>query len=139
MDDRSFIWANKKAKGRALYLADRTQKEVADPKTNRAIMEMLSTIMIYSFNNLSRTEVEKMLGVDVTMQETRFYKEVKAEGKEEERRSLVSLQLDRKIGKLPAKTKKSIAALDLEKLQSLAIALIDFGTIADLETWLKQN
>ena len=80
-----------------------------------------------------------MLGVDVTMQETRFYKEVKAEGKEEERRSLVSLQLDRKIGKLPAKTKKSIAALDLEKLQSLAIALIDFGTIADLETWLKQN
>ena len=129
----------KKAKDTARHLADRTQKEVADPKTNRAIMEMLSTIMIYSFNNLSRTEVEKMLGVDVTMQETRFYKEVKAEGKEEERRSLVSLQLDRKFGKLPVKTNKTIAALDLEKLESLAIALLDFGTIADLETWLKQN
>ena len=84
-----------------------------------------------------------MLGVDVTLQETRFYKDVKAEGKdegkEEERRSLVSILLDRKIGKLPAKTKKTIAALDLEKLESLAIALLDFGTIADLENWLKQN
>ena len=90
----------------------------------------------------------------ITLQETRFYKEVKAEGKkegkkegrkegkeegkEEERRSLVSLQLDRKLGKLPAKTKKTIAALDLAKLESLAIALLDFETIADLETWLKQ-
>jgi predicted transposase YdaD len=87
-----------------------------------------------------------MLGVDITLQETRFYKEVKAEGKkegkkegkEEERRSLVSILLDRKLGKLPAKTKKTIATLDLAKLESLAIALLDFGTIADLETWLKQ-
>jgi len=51
-----------KAKETARYLADRTQKEVADPQTNRATMEMLSTILIYTFNNLSRTEVEKMLG-----------------------------------------------------------------------------
>ena len=52
---------------------------------------------------------------------------------------MVALLLDRKLGKLPAKTKKTIAALDLAKLESLAIALLDFGTIADLETWLKQN
>ena len=34
---------------------------------------------------------------------------------------------------------ESIAALDLAKLESLAIALLDFKTIADLEAWLKQN
>ncbi len=76
-----------------------------------------------------------MLGLDVTFQETRFYKDVKSEGE----RSIVSILLDRKLGKIPAKTKKSIAALDLAKLESLAIALLDFKTIADLEAWLKQN
>ena len=128
----------KKVKEPALYLADRTKKEISDPQTNRAIMDMLAAIVVYTFNNLSRAEVEKMLAVDITLQETRFYKEVKAEGKREGReegkneqsRSMVALLLDRKLGKLPAKTKKSIAALDLAKLESLAIALLDFETLA---------
>jgi hypothetical protein len=45
-------------------------------------------------------------------------------------RSIVITQLDRKLGKLPAETKKSIAALDIVKLESLTIALLDFGTLA---------
>ena len=84
-----------------------------------------------------------MLGLDVTFQETQFYKDVKSEGKIEgkieERRSIVSTLLDRKLGEIPAKIKKSIAALDTVKLESLTIALLDFKTIADLETWLKQG
>jgi predicted transposase YdaD len=139
MYDRSCIWAKKKAKDTARYLADRTRKEIADPQTNRGIMEMLSTILIYTFNNLSRAEVEKMLGVDITLQQTRFYKDVEAEGEAKGQRSILLTQLDRKLGKLPVKTKKTIAALDLAKLQSLAIALFDFETIADLESWLKQD
>ena len=84
-----------------------------------------------------------MLGVDITLQETRFYKDVKAEGEEigktEGQRSLLLTQLDRKLGKLPVRTTKKIAALDRVKLEALAIALLDFGTIADLEAWLKQK
>ena len=140
----------KKVKETALYLADRTKKEISDPQTTRAIMDMLATIVVYTFNNLSRAEVEKMLAVDITLQETRFYKEVKEEGKEEgkkegkkegkdeERRSMVALLLDRKLGKLPAKIKKTVAALDPEKLESLMFAVLDFNTMADLETWLKK-
>ena len=124
----------KKVKETALYLADRTKKEISDPQTTRAIMDMLATIVVYTFNNLSRAEVEKMLAIDITLQETRFYKDVK----KEEHQSIVSLQLDRKLGKLPAKTKKLIAALDLAKLESLLIALLDFNTMADLEIWLKK-
>ena len=104
-----------------------------------------------------------MLGVDITLQETRFYKDVKAEGevvgkelgrkegikegktegikegKTEGQRSLLLTQLDRKLGKLPVRTTKKIAVLDLVKLEALAIALLDFSTIADLEAWLKQK
>ena len=79
-----------------------------------------------------------MIRTDITFKDTRFYQDVKAEWREEECRSIVFLQLDRKLGKLPAKTKKSIAALDLAKLESLAIALLDFNTMSDLEAWLKQ-
>ena len=84
---------------------------------------------------------------DITFKETRFYQDVKAEVDKDlktewrtrERRSLVFLLLDLKLGKLPARTKKTIAALDLTKLETLAIALLDFGTIVDLETWLAQQ
>lgn len=127
------------------------QKEITDPQMNRAIMETLTTIVVYTFNNLSRIEVEKMLGVDITLQETRFHKEVKAEGEEigkeigkeigetEGQRSLLLLLLDRKLGKLPVRTKKTIAALDPIKLETLAIELLDFETIGDLNDWLKQK
>ena len=96
-----------------------------------------------------------MLGVDITLQETRFYKDVKAEGevvgkelgrkegikegKTEGQRSLVLLLLDRKLGKLPVRTTKTIAALDLVKLEALAIALLDFSSIADLTSWLETH
>jgi Domain of unknown function (DUF4351) len=53
--------------------------------------------------------------------------------------------LDRKFGKLPSRTQKSIAALELTKLEELAIALLDFQTIPvpgvyandNLKAWLK--
>jgi len=92
-----------------------------------------------------------MLEVDITLQETRFYKEVKAEGEEigkeigkeigetEGQRSLLLLLLARKLGKLPVRTKKTIAALDPIKLETLAIELLDFETIGDLNDWLKQK
>ena len=143
----------KNAKQTAKHLADRVKNEITDPGANRAIIEMLTTIVVYTFNNLSRIEVEKMLGVDITLQETRFYKDVKAEGevvgkelgrkegikegKTEGQRSLLLLLLDRKLGKLPVRTTKKIAALDLVKLEALAIALLDFSTIADLTSWLE--
>ena len=60
-------------------------------------------------------------------------------GLEQGQRSIVSIILDRKLGKLFIRMEESIAALDLAKLESLAIALLDFKTIADLEAWLKQN
>ena len=118
-------------------------------------MELLTTILIYTFNNLNRAEVEKMLAAEVMLQDTRFYQEVKAEGevigekrglkegklegKLEERRSIVLLLLKRKTGKLSARTKKKIATLDLPKLEALTIAILDLETVAEVETWLNQQ
>lgn len=46
----------------ARNLLARSQQELL-PETSRAIMEMVTTIMVYKFRNLSRQEVEAMLGI----------------------------------------------------------------------------
>ena len=139
----------KKAPDTARYLLARSNNEISEAEANRAIMEMLTTIMVYKFNKLSRSEVEEMLGT--SLEKTRVYQEAKAEGEiigevrgearglNQGQRSLISLMLDRKFGKLPSRTKKSIEALELAKLEALAIALLDFTTIDDLKSWLKDS
>jgi predicted transposase/invertase (TIGR01784 family) len=45
---------------------------------NRAIIDLISTIIVYKFGSLSRDEVDAMLGIE--LQQTRVYQEAKAEG-----------------------------------------------------------
>jgi predicted transposase/invertase (TIGR01784 family) len=52
---------------------------------HRAIIEMISTIIVYRFTNLTRTEVEAMIGI--TLQQTRVYQDAKAEGVNEGRQA----------------------------------------------------
>ncbi len=118
----------------ARTLLARSAQEVANPIESRAIMDMISTIVVYKFTNLSRQEVDAMLGVRV--QETRVYQEAREEGREQEARSLILRQLNRRMGELSALVKQRIETLALPQLENLSVALIDFVTITDLETWL---
>lgn len=150
---RLTIETSKNAPEAARYLLARSNNEIRDPQANRAIIAMLTTIMVYRFDKLSRSEVEEMLGT--SLEKTRVYQEAKAEGQiigeargeiigeargeVRGQRSLLQVQLDRKFGKLPSRTKKSIASLELVKLEALAIALLDLATIDDLVSWLKDS
>jgi predicted transposase YdaD len=64
----------------ARYLLTRNQQEESQAG-NRAIIELITTIMVYKFENKSRIQVEEMLGI--TLQETRVYREIKEEGIQE--------------------------------------------------------
>ncbi|MBW4619420.1 MAG: Rpn family recombination-promoting nuclease/putative transposase [Cyanosarcina radialis HA8281-LM2] len=122
----------------AKYLLARTQQETPEPE-NRVIMELLTTIMVYKFEGKSQREVEQMLGI--TLKETRVYKEIKQEGREEgrsvEARTLILRLLTRKVGKLPQKVSQRVEYLSLEQLENLGEALLDFTSMADLDTWLS--
>ncbi|BAU11803.1 hypothetical protein LEP3755_23060 [Leptolyngbya sp. NIES-3755] len=59
------------------------------------------------------------------------------EGIQQERRSFVIRLLDRKVGALSESLHDRINVLSLDQLESLAIALLDFNTVEDLETWLS--
>jgi predicted transposase/invertase (TIGR01784 family) len=120
----------------ARNLLFRSRQELPS-ETSRAIMEMLTTIMVYKFTNLSRQEVETMLGI--TLGQTRVYQEAKEEGREEEAKSLILRLLTRRVGELPESVKVQIDALSITQLESLAEALLDFSNLSDLETWLVQQ
>jgi predicted transposase YdaD len=97
--------------------------------------------MVYKFENLSRREVEVMLGI--TLKETQVYREIKEEGREEGReegiqreRSLILRLLTRRVGELPENLRQRVETLSLEQLENLGEALLDFTSLADLQSWL---
>ncbi|MDZ8028370.1 MAG: Rpn family recombination-promoting nuclease/putative transposase [Nostoc sp. DedQUE11] len=118
----------------AKYLLERSSVEQPET-TNSAIIELVTTIMVYKFEQLSQREVEQMLGI--TLKETRVYREIKEEGQEVEARSLVLRQLTRRVGELPQQVREYIQILCLEQLENLGEALLDFTSMADLQAWLE--
>jgi predicted transposase YdaD len=119
----------------ARYLLTRSQQEAPQPE-NRAIIELLTTIMVYKFENKSQREVEEMLGI--TLRETRVYREIKEEEREKGEKSLVLRQLLRRVGELPQQVRQQFESLSLEQLENLGEALLDFTSMSDLDDWLNQ-
>ncbi|MBD2771374.1 DUF4351 domain-containing protein [Iningainema sp. BLCCT55] len=113
---------------------------------SRAIIEMITTIMVYKFETFSRIEVESMLGITLT--ETRVYREIKAEGhaegrvegreegRQEEAANLIIRLLTKRFGQLSGEMRDTISGLPLPVLENLSEALLDFTSLADLPTWL---
>ncbi len=115
---------------------------------NRGIIDLISTIIVYKFSNLSRDEVDAMLGIE--LEQTRVYQEAKAEGETigeakgleqgwQQERALVVRLLTKKLGNLTPKIQSRINELSIDRVEFLGEALLDFTSIADLEAWLDQN
>jgi predicted transposase/invertase (TIGR01784 family) len=116
-------------------LARAGQAELAEV-TRRAIMEMIMTIMVYKFTQLSRQEVERMLGI--RLQETRVYQEAKEEGRQEALIHVIVRQLTHRFQQeLPEEVRSRLTTLSVPVLEDLGEALLDFGSLADLLTWLE--
>jgi predicted transposase/invertase (TIGR01784 family) len=116
---------------------------------NRGIIDAVSTIMVYKFSNLSRDEVDAMLGIE--LEQTRVYREAVAvgetigevrgleRGRSEGEQALVLKLLTRKLGSIDPQYRSRINNLNIDRVESLGEALLDFTSIADLEAWLSHN
>jgi predicted transposase/invertase (TIGR01784 family) len=122
------------------------RKAISRAQGDRAIIDLVSTIMVYKFSNLSRDEVDAMLGIE--LQQTRVYRDAvaegeargKAEGRVEgelkEAQSLILRQLNRRVGNMAPELESRVKSLPLERLEALGEALLDFSGVGDLESWL---
>jgi predicted transposase/invertase (TIGR01784 family) len=121
--------SEKLAPEKARWLINRANTQ----PNSHAIIEMVTEIMVYKFANLSRVEVDRMLGIK--LEETRVYREAREEGEQ----NIVIIQLTEKIGNITPELREEIVALSVEKLQGLAKALLRFDSVTDLTEWLNTN
>jgi len=127
-------------------LIARTKTEVENDREKQGIIELLETVLLSKFSQLSRQEIEAMFLVS-DIKQTRVYQEAKQEGRQEGREEgrqngemiLLIRQLSKKFGKLKDIYIENINSLKIEQLEKLAEALLDFTEINDLETWLKSE
>ena len=127
-------------------LMERTKTEVGNDREKQGIIELLETVLLSKFSQLSRQEIEAMFLVS-DIKQTRVYQEAKQEGKQEGRQegrqdeatNLLFRQLSKRFGKLSGNCVENINKLTIAQLEDLGEALLDFVEINDLEQWLKSH
>lgn len=75
--------------------------------------------------------------LDITLQQTRVYREIKEEARTEEAANLIIRQLSKRFGDLSEEIRSSISGLSLPVLEDLSEALLEFGSLADLHVWIE--
>lgn len=108
---------------------------------SRAIIDLVSTIIVYKFSNLSRDEVDVMLGIE--LEQTRVYREAEEKGnikgRQEEAQGLILRLLNRRVGAVSIDLEARIKTLPLTQLEELGEALLDFDRMDDLVAWLNTD
>jgi predicted transposase/invertase (TIGR01784 family) len=129
------------AAAQARMLIGRANQEVATLPLKQAIIGMIGTIVAYKFSNLSREEIDAMLGTK--LEDVRVFREAREQGQEEgamgHARSMVTRQLTRKFGAIPEAELGLLNALSIEQLDALGEALLDFESLNDLTVWLENH
>jgi predicted transposase/invertase (TIGR01784 family) len=127
-------------------LMERTKTEIEDDNEKQGIIELLETVLLSKFSQLSRQEIEAMFLVS-DIKQTRVYQEAKQEGKQEGRQegrkdeaiNLLLKIVSKRFGKLSANDVQNINSLNIEQLEKLGEAFLDFTDIHDLEIWLQSE
>lgn len=129
------------AADQARGLIERAQREVSSTVARDTIIEVITTIAVYKFTNLSREEVEAMLGLQ--LEDSRILREAKEEGREEggheKALAIVLRLLARRVGTLDEQVKGRVQQLSNPQLEDLSEALLDFVALADLLAWLEAH
>jgi predicted transposase/invertase (TIGR01784 family) len=113
---------------------------------NQAIIELVSTVMVYKFPELSREAIESMFSVS-ELKQTRVYRDAmdegriegRVEGRTEEAQALVLRLLARRFGMISPVMETQIRSLSLAQVEFLGEELLDFSSLADLDAWLQSQ
>ena len=139
------------------------EKVQQEPNTDLQdqVVKFIETVLVYKFPKLSRQEIEAMFTFN-DLKNTRVYQDAKQEGLQEGKQEGLQLgkqeglqlgkqeglqrqvamllrMLTRKFGKLSPRTKNRITKLSVTQLENLAEVIFDLQTVADLNTWLRNN
>jgi predicted transposase/invertase (TIGR01784 family) len=122
----------------AKSLIDQVRAESNSATTLKAVLELINTIFIYKFPNLTRQEIETMLGLS-ELKQTRVYQEAHQEGEQRGEQKLVLILLTQKFDELAPSLQDQIRQLSTPQLEELAAEILSFNAIDDLSTWLNNQ
>ena len=74
----------------ARSLISRTKVELKNSQSQRQLLELIQTIVIYKFPQLSYEEIEEMLNLE-EIKQTKIYQDAKEEGKLEQKLEMIPL------------------------------------------------
>ncbi|MDD1434749.1 DUF4351 domain-containing protein, partial [Dolichospermum sp. ST_sed6] len=135
---------------------------IVDATIKRDIVELLETVLLSKFSKLTRQEIETMFSLS-DIKQTRVYQDAKQEGIQEgrqegrqegiqegiqegrqegrqnEAKRLLLRLLSKRFGKLTDRQTLLISSLDVEELEELGEALLDFVSLVDLDNWLAEK
>ncbi|MDD1449493.1 DUF4351 domain-containing protein, partial [Dolichospermum sp. ST_sed8] len=152
--------------------------EIVDATIKRDIVELLETVLLSKFSNLTRQEIEAMFLLS-DIKQTRVYRDARQEGRQEgiqegrqegrqegiqegiqkgrqegiqagrqegiqkgrqnEAKTLLLRLLSKRFGKLTDRQTFLISSLDVEELEELGEAFLDFTSLDDLDNWLAEK
>ena len=103
---------------------------------------ILSDVFIHflsqRFKDLTIQELLKMIAQLTPIEETQVGKELIEQGIEQGEEKIILKQAKARFPKLTRKQEDQIRALSAAQLEELAVALLDFKTLTDLNNWLKE-
>jgi predicted transposase YdaD len=82
--------------------------------------------------------IRQLLSEDI-MQESVIYQDILQKGNKQGEERTIIRQLNRRFGEINSSLIDQIKLLPMEKLDTLAEALLDFSALSDLVAWLERN
>ena len=135
-------------------LMQRTRTEIVDATIKQDIVELLETVLLSKFSNLTRQEIEAMFLLS-DIKQTRVYQDARQEGRQEgiqegiqkgiqkgrqnEAKTLLLRLLSKRFGQLTDRQTFLISSLDVEELEELGEVFLDFVSLVDLDNWLAEK
>lgn len=119
-------------------------QEIEQISDSREQSNLAASTAILAGLVLEKDIIQRLLRKDI-MKESVIYQEIWSEGLQEGRQegrqegeaNLVLRQLNRRVGDISPELLPNIRSLDLEQLENLGEALLDFQSPQDLEQWLE--
>lgn len=116
------------------------------PKEHRINQSIKKALGIPEKSDLTETPSQASSSINNLQDKTKqakkkpgFYQKVKTQGIKQGQASLILLQLKKRIGEIKSEDENRITELEIQQLEALGLALLDFSNYDDLIAWLANN
>jgi len=125
-------------------LLEQVAAQVARIESTPQRQNLAASVEILAGLRFEQNLINQLFREDI-MKESVIYQQILQEGvrqgqqlgRQEGEATLVIRQLERRFGDVDATTLEQIRSLPSDRLEQLAVALLDFSAITDVTTWLQ--